>query len=55
MADDENGQLFVGEEARGIWKFGAEPGDSTDGELIARQIPRFEVRSVVCAGRELQV
>ena len=29
--------------------------DEIDGELIARQIPRFEVQSVVCVGREPQV
>lgn len=36
VADDEYGQLFVGEEARGVWKFGAEPGDGEAGELIAK-------------------
>lgn len=36
VADDETGHLYVGEEGVGIWKFGAEPGDPTTGELIAR-------------------
>jgi 3-phytase len=35
VADDELGNVFVGEENRGIWKFGAEPGAATTGTLIA--------------------
>lgn len=35
VADDETGALYVGEEERGIWKFGAEPSDPDDGTLIA--------------------
>jgi len=36
VADDEMACLYVGEEGAGVWKFGAEAGDSTAGELIAR-------------------
>jgi len=36
VADDQNGHVYVAEEKRGIWKFHAEPGESTAGELIAR-------------------
>lgn len=36
VADDETGTLFIAEEKRGIWKFGAEPGDPVEGTLIAR-------------------
>ena len=37
VADDANGILYVGEEAVGVWKFGAEPNDPADNpELIAR-------------------
>jgi len=35
VADDELGNLFIGEEDKGVWKFGAEPGDSITGTLIA--------------------
>jgi 3-phytase len=35
VADDELGQLYLGEEARGIWKFGAEPDAGDTGSLIA--------------------
>ena len=35
VADGETGQLYLGEEARGIWKFGAEPDDGDTGSLIA--------------------
>jgi len=34
VADDDLGRLYVGEEAQGIWSFGAEPDDSTDGERV---------------------
>jgi 3-phytase len=34
VADDELGRLYVGEESRGIWRFGADPEDSDDGTLI---------------------
>ena len=36
VADDENQVIFIGEEAKGIWKFGAEPTDHTQGELLAK-------------------
>ncbi|MFV0554179.1 MAG: phytase [Mangrovibacterium sp.] len=36
VADDANGVIFIGEEAAGIFKFGAEPSDSTEGEMIAK-------------------
>ncbi|MFQ6026838.1 MAG: phytase, partial [Dehalococcoidia bacterium] len=29
VADDENADLYIGEETSGIWKYGAEPGDGT--------------------------
>jgi len=38
VADDGTGKLYIGEEGRGIWKYGAEPGDPTssaDRELVA--------------------
>ena len=35
VADDELGQLYLGEETRGIWKFGAEPDAGDTGSLIA--------------------
>jgi len=35
VADDELGQLYLGEETRGIWRFGAEPGAGNFGSLIA--------------------
>jgi 3-phytase len=35
VADDELGQLYLGEETKGIWKFGAEPDDGDTGILIA--------------------
>jgi 3-phytase len=35
VADDELGNLFIGEEDKGVWKFGAEPGDAITGTLIA--------------------
>lgn len=34
VADDEKGILYVGEEAVGVWKFGAEPEDDKKGQLI---------------------
>ena len=34
-ADDELGALYVGEESRGIWRFGAEPDDGEDRILVA--------------------
>jgi 3-phytase len=34
VADDELGDLYIGEEARGIWKYRAEPDASTDRERI---------------------
>ena len=35
VADDQAGYLYVGEEIRGIWRFAAAPGGSTEGELLA--------------------
>lgn len=34
VADDESGDLYVGEEDVGIWKYGAEPDDGTDRVLV---------------------
>ena len=34
VADDEMKTLYVSEKEKGIWKFGAEPGDPTTGTLI---------------------
>lgn len=34
VADDENGWLFVGEEEKGIWRYGAEPGDGDERILV---------------------
>ena len=39
VADDGQGQLYLGEEARGIWRFGAEPDDGDTGSLIAEVSP----------------
>lgn len=39
VADDELGQLYVGEETKGIWKFGADPEDGDTGILIAAVSP----------------
>ncbi|MCK4275322.1 MAG: phytase, partial [Phycisphaerae bacterium] len=36
VADDAAGTLFVAEERRGIWAFGAEPEDKTQGKLIVK-------------------
>lgn len=35
VTDEENGWLFLGEEALGVWRYGAEPDSETDGTLIA--------------------
>ncbi len=34
VADDEAQVVYIGEEARGIWKFAAEPDDTAEGVLI---------------------
>ena len=34
VADDELAQFYIAEEDNGIWKYGAEPGDSTTGVLV---------------------
>ncbi len=34
VADDAAGVLYIGEEAKGVWKVGAEPDDPTPGRLI---------------------
>jgi 3-phytase len=36
VADDETGNLYIGEEVAGIWKFDAEPDGSTEGKFIAK-------------------
>jgi 3-phytase len=35
VADDERGVVFIGEEARGLWRFDAEPSGSVDGTLVS--------------------
>ena len=35
VADDEHGKVYYGEEARGVWEVGAEPGDPAPGKLVA--------------------
>jgi 3-phytase len=39
VADDEGGDFYLGEETRGIWKFGAEPDADATGTLIASVSP----------------
>jgi 3-phytase len=39
VADDESGDFYLGEETRGIWKFGAEPDAGDSGTLIATVSP----------------
>jgi myo-inositol-hexaphosphate 3-phosphohydrolase len=34
VVDDERGQLYIDQEDVGLWRFGAEPTDSTNGTLI---------------------
>ncbi|MGH2993153.1 MAG: phytase [Solirubrobacterales bacterium] len=34
VADDERGELYIGEEARGIWRYGAEPDAGTARERV---------------------
>jgi 3-phytase len=36
VADDELGFLYLAEEEKGIWKFGAEPDAGGEGQLVAR-------------------
>jgi 3-phytase len=36
VADDETGNLYIGEEVAGIWKFDAEPDGSTEGKFIQK-------------------
>ena len=36
VADDELGFVYLSEETKGIWKFGAEPDAGSEGKLIAR-------------------
>ena len=36
VADDDLGFLYLAEEDKGIWKFGAEPNAGADGKLVAR-------------------
>lgn len=35
VADDERGRLYIAEETRGVWEFGAEPVGPARGKLIA--------------------
>lgn len=35
VADDQRGRIYVGEETKGVWEFGAEPDDPPDGRLVA--------------------
>lgn len=39
VADHDAGRLYLGEESRGIWQFGAEPDAGDTGELIAEVSP----------------
>jgi 3-phytase len=39
VADDETGALYVSEEKKGIWRFGAEPGAGRDRRLIDSSEP----------------
>lgn len=50
VADDANGVVFIGEEGVGIWRVGAEPGDSAVGQLIAAVRPPAEAESPLPAG-----
>lgn len=34
VADDSTGALYVAEEKKGIWRFGAEPGTGVEGKLV---------------------
>jgi len=34
VADDRTGSLYIAEEMRGIWRYGAEPSDSPDGRSL---------------------
>lgn len=34
VADDETGDFYIGEEAKGIWKYGAEPGDGESRSMV---------------------
>jgi len=43
FADDELGHLFVGEETRGVWRFGAEPDAPVKGVLIDQVIPKGNI------------
>jgi myo-inositol-hexaphosphate 3-phosphohydrolase len=36
VVDDRAGILYIGEEKKGVWSFGAEPDDSAEGSLIAK-------------------
>jgi 3-phytase len=56
VADDELGHLYIGEEARGIWKFGAEPDAGDTGSLIVEASPSgplvADVEGLTIARRE---
>ncbi|EEH43603.1 uncharacterized protein PADG_08223 [Paracoccidioides brasiliensis Pb18] len=36
VADDDNGHIFIGEEAAGVWRYDAEPDGSNVGTVVAR-------------------
>jgi 3-phytase len=36
VADDQQGNLYIAEERRGVWRFEAEPDDPVSGDLVAR-------------------
>ncbi|MCA1846806.1 MAG: phytase, partial [Actinobacteria bacterium] len=40
VVDDEARTLYLSEKSKGIWKFGAEPGDAITGELIDTPAPQ---------------
>ena len=39
VADDELGHLYIGEELKAIWKYGAEPDDGNTRIKIDKEIP----------------
>jgi 3-phytase len=58
VADDVLAKFYIGEEAVGIWKYGAEPGDGTDRVLVdrtgsgGRLVADVEGLALYYAGRE---
>lgn len=47
VADDDLGHLYIAEESRGIWKYGAEPTDGTARALVAATSPTGPLRKDV--------